>query len=105
MRKYVLGFAVLTLLAASCTKDKNMKNATVVDAGDIATGGCGYLLRLDDEDGKLLRPKYMPSAYQHDGFKVKVKYNADGEGGVCDTHPTKKFIEIVELTDIKKDLE
>jgi hypothetical protein len=102
MRKYVLGaFVVLSVLAIGCKKDKNMKKATVVDSGDIASGGCGYLLRLDD--GVDVRPEYLPSAYQHDGIKVKVKLNRDGEGDVCGTYPTKKFIEIVELVDIKKD--
>lgn len=106
MRKYVLGFAVLAVLAVSCKKDKDLLRATVIDTGDIAKGGCGYLLQLtDDADRKEVRPKYLPSAYQHPGMKVKVKYDADGEGGVCDTHPTKKFIEIVDITVIKQNLD
>jgi hypothetical protein len=105
MRKYLLGAAMLAILAApSCKKDKNMKKAVVVDSGDIATGGCGYLVKLE-QDGKLLRPKYLPSAYQHDGEKVKLKFNADGEGEVCQTNHTNQFIEIIEITDIKKDLD
>ncbi len=80
-----------------------MVSATVVDTGDIATKGCGYLLRLSD--GGDVRPKYLPSQYQHDGMKVKVKINRDGEGEVCQTYPTNKFIEVVDLVDIKKDLE
>ena len=104
MRKYLLGvFVVLSVLAVACKKDKNMKNATIVDTGDIAKGGCGYLVRLDD--GSDLRPKYLPNSYQHDGMKVKVKFNRDGEGDVCNTYPTKKFIEIIEIIDIKKDLD
>lgn len=103
MRKYLLCAALLALLAPSCTKDKDMKKATVVDSGDISAGGCGYLLRIE-EDGSEIRPKYLPSAYQHDGQKVKVKFTT-GEGYVCNTHPTKKFITDAEILDIKRDLD
>lgn len=104
MRKYLLGvFVVLTVLTIACKKDKNMLNATVVDTGDIAYKGCGYVLRLDD--GTDLRPKYLPSSYQHNGMKVKVKLNRDYEGEVCDTYPVKKFLEVVEITDIRKNLD
>ena len=105
MRKYLLSaFMLLSVVAvSSCKKDKDMKKATVPDSGDIAKGGCGFLLLL--EDGKLVRPSYLPSAYQHDGYRVKVKYAADGEGEVCETYPTKKFIEVIEIKDIKRDLD
>lgn len=105
MRKYLIGaFALLAVFVVACKKDKNMVNATVVDTGDIAKDGCGFLLQLGS-DGSLLRPKYIPSAFQYNGLKVKVKLNRDGEGETCNTYPTKKFYEVVELIDIKKDLE
>jgi hypothetical protein len=103
MRKYLQGvFVLLFVFVVACKKDKNMVSATIVDTGDIAYKGCGYLIRLTD--GTDLRPKYLPSSYQHDGMKVKVKFNRDNEGDVCDTYPTKKFIEVIDLVDIKKDL-
>ncbi|MBS1774466.1 MAG: hypothetical protein JST82_16535 [Bacteroidetes bacterium] len=105
MRKYVFGaFVALSVLAVACKKDKNMIKATVVDSGDIAKGGCGYLLQIES-DGELVRPRYLPTAYQHPGEKVKVKMNRDDEGDICTTYPTKKFIEIVDVTDIKQDLD
>lgn len=105
MRKYLIGaFAMLTVFVVACKKDKNMVNATVVDSGDIAKDGCGFLLQLES-DGSMLRPKYIPSAFQYNGLKVKVKLNRDGEGEICNTYPIKKFYEVVELIDIKKDLE
>jgi hypothetical protein len=103
MRKYLQGvFVLLFVFVVACKKDKNMVSATVVDTGDVAWKGCGYLIRLSD--GSDLRPKYLPSSYQHDGMKVKVKFNRDGEGDVCDTYPVKRFIEVIDLVDIKKDL-
>jgi hypothetical protein len=104
MRKYLLGvFVVLAVLTVACKKDKNMVSATIIDTGDIAYKGCGYVMRLSD--GTDLRPRYLPSTYQHDGMKVKVKFNRDGEGDVCDTYPVKKFMEVVDIVDIKKDLD
>ena len=103
MRKYVLGAALLSVLAVSCNKDKDLVKATVMDTGDIASGGCGYVIKL--EDGKELKPIYLPSAYQHDGYKVKVKYSTNGDQGVCTTYPVSAVYEIVEITDIKRDLD
>lgn len=104
MRKILIGSACLLMLAVSCKKDKDMKNATVVDTGDVANGGCGYILKMDD-DGSLKRPKYLPSSFQHDEYRVKVKFSSDGEGSVCRTHPTYEFVETIEITDIKKNLD
>jgi hypothetical protein len=103
MRKYLAGATLLVLLAASCKKDKDMERATVIDTGDVARDGCGYVLQF--EDGSQKRPKYLPSTYTHDGYKVKVKYNKDGEGIICHTHPTNQFIEVIEIVDIKKDID
>ena len=105
MRKYIFGATMIILAAvAACNKDKDLMKAKVVDTGDIASGGCGYLLQLED-GGKIVRPWNLPSAYMHDGYKVKVKYDEDGEGEVCRTYPVNEFIEIVQLTEIKADLD
>lgn len=103
MRKYILGVALLTLVAASCNKDKDMTNATVIDTGDIASEGCGYILKLDD--GSELRPMYLPTAFQHNGFKVKVKYSTNNEQFVCKVAPVNKVYEMIEISDIKRDLD
>lgn len=104
MRKYLLGAALLSVLAVSCKKDKDMVKATVIDTGDIATGGCGYIIKLEKDDREL-KPIYLPSAYQHNGYKVKVEYSTNGDQGVCATHPINAVYEIVEITDIKRDLD
>ena len=105
MRKYVLGAAVIAIVAvASCKKDKNLVKATVIDTGDIATGGCGYLLKLT-ENGRIVRPSNLPTAYTHDGYKVKVKFDEDGQGFECGIYPKHEFIELVQLTIVKADLD
>ncbi len=104
MRKYLLGAALLSVLAVSCGKNKDMESATVVDTGDVAQGGCGYILKLEG-DGRELRPDYLPSAYQHNGYKVKIKYNTAGEQFVCQTYPTNSVYELIQLADIRRDFE
>jgi len=108
MRKYLLGlvfalFAVCCVIVVSCKKDKNMLKGTVIDTGDIAQYGCGYIIQM--EDGTRYIPKYLPSNYQNDGEKVKVKFNKNGEGTVCRVFPNNDFLEVIEIVDIKKDLD
>jgi hypothetical protein len=105
MRKYLFSALLLALVAvASCNKDKNLVKATVVDTGDLAANGCGYLLKLEGEE-KPVRPHNLPTAYMHDGFKVKVKFDRDGNGAVCSVYPQHEFIEVIQLTIIKADLD
>lgn len=103
MRKYLPGAALILVLAVSCNPDKDLVKATVIDTGDIAKDGCGYIIRL--ENGKELRPVYIPSAYQSNGMKVKLKYNTNGEQQICYVIPVNKVYEVVEIAKIKKDLD
>lgn len=104
MRKYLFCALLIALVAVSCNRDKNLVRATVVDTGDLAAGGCGYLLKLEGED-KPVRPSNLPTAYMHDGYKVKVKFDRDGGGEVCSVYPKYEFIEVIQLTIIKTDLD
>ena len=104
MRKYIFCALIIALVAVSCNRNKNLLKATVVDTGDIALDGCGYLLKVEGEE-RLLRPSNLPTAYMHDGYKVKVKYDSDGGGEVCSVYPKFDFIEIIQLTVIKPDLD
>lgn len=107
MRKYLFSavlIAMASVVVISCKKDKDLKKATVVDTGDIASGGCGYVLNVDGES-EYLRPSNLPTAYMHDGFKVKVKFDRDGAGAACSVYPKFEFLEVIQLTVIKNDLD
>lgn len=105
MRKYLFSALLLALVAVvSCNRDKNLVKATVVDTGDLAANGCGYLLKLEGEE-KPVRPSNLPTAYMHDGYKVKVKFDRDGGAAVCSVYPQHEFIEVIQLTIIKADLD
>ncbi|MCB0699954.1 MAG: hypothetical protein H6551_01865 [Chitinophagales bacterium] len=104
MRKLLLGAALIAMVATSCKRDKDLIKATVRDTGDIAGGGCGYVLEISDEH-RVVRPYNLPTAYQHDGFKVKVKFDTNGDGQLCSVYPDFEFIEVVQLTKVKTDLD
>lgn len=104
MRKLLFAAAMTALVATSCNPDKDLIKATVIDTGDVADGGCGYLLDIDGED-RIVRPTNLPTAYTHDGYKVKVKFDESGDGDVCVIYPDFEFIERVQLTVVKTDLD
>lgn len=103
MRKYLPGAALVFVLAVSCNPDKDLVKATVVDTGDIAAGGCGYIIVLENRDS--LRPVYIPSAYQSNGNRVKLKYNTNGEEQICYKQPVNQVYQIIEIAKIKQDLD
>lgn len=104
MRKYLLATVLITLLATACEKDTDLTRATVLDTGNISNEGCGYILQL--EDGTQLKPKYLPSSYQHHGDRVKVKYAATDESSECFADSSKKkFFAVITIEDIKRDLD
>ncbi|MBS1588629.1 MAG: hypothetical protein JSS78_09835 [Bacteroidetes bacterium] len=102
MRKFLPAIVLLTTLAVSCKKDKNYSKAVVIDSGDVTNNGCGWLLRMDD--GKYEKPVYVPSAFQHNNLKVKVKMHSSGILDTCRSIPPYDFYEQVIIDDIKNDL-
>lgn len=103
MRKYLLGVILFSSVFAACNPDKGLVKAIVRDKGDIAAGGCGYILELEDKTE--LMPTYLPSAYQSEGMRVKVKYNTNGEQQVCIIAPNHDVFQVVEIAKIKRDLD
>lgn len=100
MKKYALLLAGTIMISAfvACNKDKDMVDATIVDTGDITNEGCGYLLELEDK--AVVQPSYLPSAYQHGGLKVKVKYTHTGIKDTCDFGTV--IYDLVSIQEIKR---
>lgn len=99
----VILFAAIATLAA-CKKDKDFKKATVVDSGDVSSSGCGYILRMDD--GSNQKPANLPSAYTHNGLKVKLKYHNDSGFVACHAIDTSiHLLQVIVVDDIKRDLD
>ncbi|MDB5030286.1 hypothetical protein [Mucilaginibacter sp.] len=68
----VLLFASITL---SCKKDQNLltANATIINTGDVAADGCGWQVKLDDDNTRY-SPKTLDTAYQKNNLKVSISY-------------------------------
>ena len=100
MKKYALLLAGTIMISSfvACNKDKDMVDATIVDTGDITNEGCGYLLELEDK--AVVQPSYLPSAYQHGGLKVKVKYTHTGIKDTCDFGTV--IYDLVSIQEIKR---
>ena len=90
---------VISFNTSSCKKaDSGFTHALVIATDDITPTGCGYLLRL--ENGTLLKPSYLESAYQHDSLGVLVKYYKTGNQTNC--VPQNPY-DIVGIDEIKND--
>ena len=74
-----------------------------MDTGDVTADGCGWVLRM--EDGKIEKPEYVPSAFQHNNLKVKVRYHSSGVLDTCQSLPPHDFFERIIIDDIKKDID
>jgi hypothetical protein len=99
MRRLFLLAALPMLAITSCQKyDEGFTRAMVIYGGDLTVNGCGYLLRF--EDGSLVKPAYLASAYQHDSLGVLVKYYNTGNQTNC--VPQDPY-DIVGIDEIKRD--
>jgi hypothetical protein len=78
----IVSIALFGLLSCKKEKDKKTVDATILNTKDITSTGCGYLLIL--QDSGLVKPEYLPSAFQHDGMKVEVEYRHLGIMDTCD---------------------
>lgn len=65
--------ALMLLLSTSCSRESGMVLAIVEDSGNITDEGCGYLLKLENGEA-IVKPEYLPAAYQHNEMRVKVRY-------------------------------
>ena len=99
MRPLLLLAAFSLIAFASCKKyDEGFTRAQVIYAGDLTTNGCGWMLRF--QDGSLVKPVYLASAYQIDSLGVLIQYYPAGEQSNC--NPQQPYDKIG-IDEIKRD--
>jgi hypothetical protein len=99
MRRLLILAALVFVTVTSCKKeDEGYTRAMVVYGGDLTINGCGYLLRF--EDGSLVKPVYLASAYQHDSLGVLIKFYNTGNQTNC--VPQDPY-DIIAVEEIKRD--
>ena len=98
--RHLLLLAAFSLIAfTSCKKyDEGFTRAQVIYGKDLTPSGCGWLLRF--QDGTLVKPVYLASAYQLDSLGVLIKYfNTGNQTNCVPQHP----YDIVGVDEIKRD--
>jgi hypothetical protein len=79
MRTAILSISLLLLLiASSCKKSQSTTtatvtaNATIVNSGEIAADGCGWIIKLDDQTE--FSPVNLSTDLEQDNLKVSITY-------------------------------
>lgn len=100
--KWVLALiTACTIVFFSCSSDRGMVDARVINTADLTYEGCGYVLELQNQE--LLQPIYLPSDYQLHNLKVKVKYKHSGMQDTC-AYGTVIY-DLIDIEKIKKNLD
>lgn len=94
--------AVFAFATFSCEKVEIVEEAIVLDFGDVAADGCGWLLEL--EDGELVHATNgIPENLQQDSLKVLIDYEAaDGQFQCGLASTTYNQIELTSIGEFKE---
>ena len=99
-----LFFAILTLIALSCSKDNSCHDciahdvpATVLWTGDVAVDGCDWCIQTDS--AHLYHPDLLDSAFRYDSLAVSISFEITGEKFICGWGTQ---LPVIHVTEIKK---
>ena len=67
----ILVFSLLTIL--SCKKDDLSADATIINSGDPAADGCGWLIKINST-GITYSPVSLSAMFETNGLKVHITY-------------------------------
>src|SRR5580698_8586408 len=83
---------LLLLVGSSCKKLENSTppktlktNAIIVNSGEIAADGCGWLIRLNDQTE--FSPVNLSADFQQDNLKVNITYTQLSTSTSCGMVP------------------
>lgn len=78
MKKLLIVYVLFILISISCKKsDQSTQksiSATIVDSGNIAFDGCGWLIKID-ASGTNYHADNLPVSYQKDNLPVTISYH------------------------------
>ncbi len=108
IKTLVLGAILLVLfiiLGISCKKENNshtktktpgVGNAMIINTGDIAADGCGWLVKIDS---KYYHADNLPEQFQKDSLNVNIDYSSSTSKFQCSTNPNN-LIPVIYLNSI-----
>lgn len=78
MKKLLIAFVLLVVASTSCKKsDQSTQkdiSATIINSGNIAADGCGFLIKID-ASGTSYHADNLPVDYQKDKLPVTISYH------------------------------
>jgi len=77
---YILFFVLIGATTQSCIPDENFLPGTIIDSGDPALDGCGWLLEVGTFTYK---PTELDAAFQKDGLQVNVEFTETNTSISC----------------------
>lgn len=96
MKKIILGLVFLFLVSCNSDDELEITKATIIDSGNPALDGCGWLVRTPSEDYK---PVNLPVEFEVDGLTVTVTYMILKEKGDCDAPNSIRQINIKKIVE------
>ena len=98
---------LLTLIVSSCKKlgdstpPKTLKaNAVIVNSGEIAADGCGWLIRLNDQSE--FSPVNLSADFQQDNLKVNITYTQLNTNTRCGMLANNPGVPQIQINNIQK---
>ena len=97
MKKTLLYIVVLfSIVSCSSDSEFDITMATIVDGGNPALDGCGWLVRIDSENYK---PVNLPAGFEVDDLAVTLTYEVLKEKGDCDVPNSIRQINIKKIAE------
>lgn len=84
MKKIIPIVAILLFLFSSCKKEEQFESALILDLGDPALDGCGWVVELE---GTNYKPLALNEEFQHDSLMVMIKYEIKSTMANCGLVP------------------
>lgn len=103
--KAIIYLMLLSTIVWGCKKENNsttkikthgVGNAMIVNTGDIAADGCGWLVKIDSN---YYHADNLPDQYQKNNLNVNIDYNSSTSKFQCSTNPNN-LIPVIHLNSI-----
>ena len=72
MKRLSLLILICIFIISACEKEGEFVNAVILDGGDPALDGCGWLIEISSVSYK---PQNLPDIFKVDSMEVEIKYN------------------------------
>lgn len=99
MKKIILLAILILAISLSCSKEKDetFENGLILDFGDPAVDGCGWVIEINTTTYK---PLDLGSEFQKDSLRVEINYNI--QNTMADCGLAQNVYPYIHIIDIKE---